>query len=180
MHKLSLNIPKASDCSLLSIYDASYYDVNFPISNTILEIKPPGSCCFIPFDLDQGWCSKTLNCLDLSLCCDGNTCSLLPDGNYEIKYSIDPNEFSMVEFNYFRVCQLWSNYTSEVCKYQDIKCNLSKSEKEEFKNRLYNIRNMINDSVILSEECLNVAAAYELYNEAKNLLTNGTGCQNCM
>ena len=39
---------------------------------------------------------------------------------------------------------------------------------------------MINDSVILSEECLNVAAAYELYNEAKNLLTNGKGCQNCM
>ena len=179
MHNLSLIFPATSSCDKLTVQDGSCYDINFPVTNTILEIKPPGAECFIIFNLPFGWCSKTINCQDLEVCCKPNGCSPLPDGNYEIKYSVDPNLATMVEYNHFRVCILWTSYINSVCELRGKKCDYSKSEYKARLDDLYNIRNMILDAVILAEECLNVDGATELYNEAKKLLTDGH-CQTCM
>lgn len=178
MHNLSLIFPDSTTCDKLTIQDSSCYNLNFPVVNTVLEIKVPGTCCFITFSLNTGWCSKTFNCQDLKICC-ANECMILPDGNYEVKYSVDPNLQTMVEYNYFRICQLWNSYIIKVCELRLSKCDFTKKEYKKKLDNLYYIRNMILDSKILAEECLNIEEAYKLYDEAKNLLNDSEGCPTC-
>ena len=179
MHSLSLIFPEATTCDKLTIQDSSCYNEDFPVTNIILEVKPPSTCCFIAFSLNAGWCSKTLDCEDLETCCDRSKCISLVDGNYEIKYSVDPNLNSLIEYNYFRICQLWKIYIGKVCQLRSSKCDLSLKEYKRQLDKLYYIRNMILDSKILAEDCLDIDAAYELYNEAKNLLNDSSGCPTC-
>jgi hypothetical protein len=177
MHNLSLIFPESTSCDKLTVQDGSCYNENFPVENIILEIKPPNECCFISFPLTEGWCSKTFNCEDFGICC--SPCSPLPDGNYEIKYSVDPNLTLMVEYNYFRICQLWSQYIKKVCELRLSKCDFSKREYKKELEKLYDIRNMILDSKILAEDCLHVTEAYDLYEQAKTLLNESEGCPSC-
>lgn len=178
MHSLALTFSTTTSCDKLVIQDASYYDANTPIMTVILEVKAPGSCCFKVFNLSSSWCSKTLTCFEFDTCCEG-ACSPLPDGNYEVKYSVDPNLQTMVEYNHFRVCNLWKSYINKVCKLRREKCDYSKSDFKVQLEKLYNIRNMILDAVAMAEECLDVEMAIELYDEAKRLLTNDENCPTC-
>lgn len=177
MHNLSLIFPDTTSCDKLTIQDGSCYNENFPVENIILEIKPPNECCFTSFSLTEGWCSKTINCEDLNICC--SHCSPLPDGNYEIKYSVDPNLTLIVEFNYFRICQLWNSYIQKVCELRLSKCDFTHKEYKKKLDKLYDIRNMILDSKILAEDCLKVEEAYELYEQAKTLLNESERCPKC-
>lgn len=179
MHNLGLIFPPASSCDKLTVQDGSCYEEGIPVTNTILEIKPPGGCCFIPFSLEEGWCSKTLTCEDFGICC--GHCSPLPDGNYEIKYSIDPNLQFMVEYNYFRVCRLLSAYFKSLCIYFTMRCDLSKREKE-LKDKEYNdILGLIRFAQYSAEDCLDVEQAILFYNEASEKLKElGNGnCPTC-
>lgn len=179
MHTLSLIFPDTTTCNNLIIQDGSSYNLEFPITNTILEVKLPESCCFISLTLDAGWCATVLDCVDLNTCADKYNCIGLPDGNYEIRFSVDPNLNSMVEYNYFRICQLWNIYIKKVCQLRVTKCDFTIKEYKKHLDKLYYIRSMILDSKILAEECLDVDAAYELYNEAKTLLNESKGCPSC-
>lgn len=178
MHSLSVTYLSSNCCKNLTFRDDSIYDADIPVLNTILEIKPPGQCCFISFDLLLGWCSKTFSCEDLNVCCIENSLSIIPDGNYEIKYSINPNIYTLVSYNHFRVCQLQKSLAHAICFLRERKCDYSKSEWKIEINKLYYIRNMILDAVVLAEECLDIDNAYFLYEEAKNLL-NDKGCPTC-
>jgi hypothetical protein len=180
MHNLSLIFPTTSTCDLLTIQDGSCYNENFPIENTILEIRVPGTCCFISFNLLEGWCSRTFNCQDLNLCVN-NTCTDFPDGNYEIKYSVDPNVQTMVEYNYFRVCQLKSNYVKILLDFFAGLCNFSKLEKEDKALELRNIEELIKASVFMAEDELDVSKAIEIYNIAAEKIKkfNDKDCPTC-
>lgn len=166
-----------SCCDRLFIKDSSIYDTtdDTPI---LISIKPPTGCCFIEFPLTKGWCSKVFTCESFNECCvpDNNCCKSLNDGNYEIIYQVGTLK---IENNHFRVCSLWKDYIQAVCNLLNKKCEISVKNFKEQKNKLWDIRNMILDSVILAEECLDVKAAKELYDEAKKLLNEKGKCKNC-
>lgn len=181
MHILNIDISRNSKCRFLTIKDESLYDVNSTVSNTILEINPPGKSCFYTFNLLTGWCSKTLSCEDFDLCCVGDCKTVLPDGNYEIKYSVTPNLSTMIEVNHFRVCQIMNSYIKLILNFFHTKCDLSASERKLKQQKLLEIKELIDNSIYMAEEGLDVDSAYELYNEAKDLINDygNSSCGTC-
>ena len=178
MHTLSITYANNTACKALTLQDASIYDAIAPLQNSILEIKPPGKSCFTAFNLLTGWCSKTFACIDFDLCCISDDITVLPDGIYEIKYSVDPNLSTMIELDHFRVCNLYKNYLYAICELRSNKCSYSHKAYKLKTKSLYDIKNMIADAVILVEECLDKESGIALYEEAK-LLLNAKGCPTC-
>lgn len=179
MHSLSLDINRKTTCDKLTIQDTSWYDPLYPVENPILEVMSPISTCFSVFTLTHPWCLKTLTCQDLSICYNEQNGTILPDGNYIIKYSIDPNLSTMVEFNHFRVCNIMKNLILQICKFLSERCNMSLSEQKAEKERLLDIESIINYSVYASEECLDIEEAKRLYNEANKKLNESGDCPTC-
>ncbi len=178
MHILSITYGTNNNCKALTLQDASVYNAMFPLQNVILEVKPPGKSCFTSFSLLAGWCSKTFSCIDFDLCCISDERTVLPDGIYEIKYSVDPNLATMIEIDHFRICNLYRIYLDAVCELRSNKCSYSHKDYKSKTKLLYEIKNMMADAVILVEECLNKEAGIALYEEAKILL-NAKGCPTC-
>lgn len=181
MHKLDIIVIPNKNCKTLVIQDSSIYDINFPVTNTILEIKVPGQACFITFNLLAGWCSKTFNCVDFNLCCGSDQVSILPDGVYELKYSIDPNVSTMIQGSHMRVCQIMSQYIRTIGLFLSNKCNLRKKEIEEIEEDILEIKNYIECSVFAVEDLFDNTSGIELYNEASSKLNkfndgNFSGC----
>lgn len=177
MHTLDITYHDTGNCGTLRIEDNSTYDILQPVTNQILEVKPPGKSCYIPFDLTPVWCAKVMNCTDLQICCGDPTTSFLPDGIYSMKYSLDPNLMTIIEVDHLRVCQLRKSYYSAICELQSNKYRLTHKAYREEVDRLYYIRGMIDDSVTMVEECLQADRGMEIYEEAKKLL--GYGCAGC-
>jgi len=181
MHKLDIIPLQNKNCKTLVIQDASIYDILFPVTNTILEIKPPGQSCFIPFNLLTGWCSKTFNCVDFNLCCLSDEISVLPDGIWEIKYSVDPNVATMIEGSYMRVCQLRAQFIKTIGVFLSNKHNYNKKEIEQIEKEFMEINSLIEYSIFSAEDLLDSTSAIELYNEASTRLKrfnngNFSGC----
>lgn len=182
MHKLDIIVNQNKNCKTLVVQDASLYDNITPVENIILEIKPPGQTCFTSFTLLAGWCAKTFNCLDFNLCCIGEEISVLPDGIWEIKYSIDPNITTMIEGSHMRVCQLMSTYIKTIGLFLSNKCNYNKKEIESIEKELLEIKNLIDNSIFAAEDLLDNSSAIELYNEASlrlNKVNNGNFSSCC-
>jgi len=183
MHELDITYHNTYNCKTLRIEDNSIYDDKFEVKNSILEIKAPGQNCFTFFDLKKDWKSITLNCASLKLCCTKQPCKLtiLPDGIYEIKFSIDPNIKYMVEFNHMRVCKLMSNYIKLIGLYLSNKTSNTNKENEEIEKEFTAIKDIIDASVYAVEELLDNSLGIDLYEQASkriNDINNGnfTGC----
>ena len=113
MHQLDITYHNTFNCLSIKVEDNSVYDEDLPVLNPILEIKPPGALNYTPFYFpNKNWKSITLNCSTLKLCCTKKPCKFtnLPDGVYDLKYSIGPNLETMTEFSHMRVCKIMSNY----------------------------------------------------------------------
>lgn len=177
MHTLSLQISDSNDCALMIIRDASVWDPLLVVQNAIIEIQPPLQDCFYPFSVTNG-CgsvpgfSVSLACGSLGLCCPDCplTASTLPDGNYNIKFSVDPNLSTMVEFNYFRICSLMNNYIGAVCETRGQKNDLRPDQYNRKLLELRTIQELIYAAKWSAEECVDVPQALEVYNEAVTLL----------
>ena len=170
MHKLDIIVIPNKNCKTFVVQDASIYDINFPITNTILEIKPPGQACFIAFNLLTGWCSKTFDCINFNLCCISDEISVLPDGIWELKYSIDPNVTTMVVGVHMRVCQITSEYIKIIGIFLSNKHNYNRREIEEIEKEFLLIKTLIESSVFAGEDLLDNTSTIELYNEASSRL----------
>lgn len=182
MHILSITSGNKTTCKTLTLQDASYYDPISPVQNIILEVKAPGQSCFTTFNLLNGWCSKTFSCVDFKLCCISDEISVLPDGIYEIKYSVDPNLATMIEINHMRICQLMTTYIKTIGLFLSNKCNYKKSEVIAIEKELIEIKFIIDNSVYAVEELLNNTSGLELYNEAShrlNKINNGNFSSCC-
>lgn len=177
MHTLNLQISDSNDCSLMIIRDASVWDPALVVQNAIVEVQPPLQDCFYPFTVTNG-CgvvpgfSVPVACGMLGLCCADcpPTSSTLPDGNYNIKFSVDPNLSTMVEFNYFRVCSLTNKYIGAVCGTRGQRSDLRPDQYNRKLLELRSIKELIDASKWSAEECLDIPQALEMYNEAISLL----------
>lgn len=179
-HFLSLEITDGIDCSTLIIRDASVWDPKIPIQNGIVEVEAPLSGCFHTFPFTASGFSIVVGCSGLDLCCQDCLPSVaqLPDGNYNIKLSVDPNLKTMVAFNYFRTCNLYNKYINAVCNTRSQKCDLRPLEYEKKLDSLRSIKELIDGAKWSAEECLSVHQGLEMYNEAISLLEqyNHTSC----
>lgn len=171
-HSLSLSISAGANCQTMIIRDASVWDSLLPIQNGIIEVQSPLDSCFHPSSiLDKGF-TIVLGCGQLGICCQDcppSTASL-PDGNYNIKFSVDPNLRTIVEFNYFRTCDLYNKYIQTAYTTRTRKCNLRPDEYQLLLSQLRAIRDLIDGAKWSAEDCLDVPLAQEQYNEALQLL----------
>jgi endonuclease III len=98
--------------------------------------------------------------------------TILPDGIYEIKFSIDPNEKYMAEFNHMRVCKLMSNYIKLVGLYLSNKSSNTNRENEEIEKEFTTIKEIIDSSVYAVEEYLDNSLGLDLYEQASKRINN--------
>lgn len=182
MHQLDITYHNTYNCKSLKIEDNSVYDDAISITNVILEVKPPGLTSYIPFYFpNKKWKSITLNCSSLKMCSKKKPLTVLPDGVYDIKYSIDPNLKTMVEFSHMRVCNLMSNYVKLIGLFLSKKSEIDRSEAECIQKQLVSIKDTVDACIYAVEECLDNTLGLELYSEAAKKLNkindgNFTGC----
>lgn len=180
MTPLNLYIPETYDLCTIRIEDNSIYS-NLPVTNPILEIRTPVDSCYIVFNNPFTCKSAILTCADLNLCttdCTGRNAHL-PDGIYDIRYSINPNLHTMVEFIHFRTTSLVKRLASTLCNFFSKKADYKKSQYNELLNQLIEIQFLITGAKWKAEECLEKEEALELYESAVeklNQFDNGSCC----
>lgn len=140
---LQLNFPDCTNEGVFLVDDISFYDPNlraittgasaaataFPvITNPCdqlslpcanLEITPPQFSTPTVFSMQYSGFKLVLNaCLLGFLPPNGcaNSCPNIPDGLYNVRYSISPNDQIYVEYKILRIVEAWNRYISMVCK----------------------------------------------------------------
>jgi len=162
-------IPNTS-CKLFTVKDVSLYNENLPVTCGLLEIKAPGFTYVVNTEVERDFEQKvTMSFLQLQSQ-GAKYNNPLPDGNYEIKYSINPNEVLFVEYNYYSTCNLYNNYISQLCDYFNKSCELTQAEQEKEMERLFEISTLLDNVKISAQECNDVPTADRLYEKAKQLL----------
>jgi hypothetical protein len=169
--ELLLNFTTNSGCKSFTIKDVSNYNENLPVTCGQLVITTPGFCNISYFDVPKDF-EKTFNLSNLGhQIVDGIHCLTdLPEGNYTIKYSINPNDVLFVEYNYFHTCLTERRYFDAVCQYLEDRCDMTISEKRERREKLDDIYSALKMSKISAEECNDVETADELLAEANDKL----------
>lgn len=185
MHHLDITYHNTYNCKSLRIEDNSVYEPDQEVKNLILEVKAPGLTSFVPFYFAHSdWKAIVLNCSSLRVCPKKKIkgeLAPLPDGIYDIKYSVDPNLVCMVEFSHMRVCQIMSNFIKLTGLFLSNKCTMTNKEIEDIEEELLSIKNTIDAAVYAVEELLDNTLGLELYSEAAKRLNkindgNFTSC----
>lgn len=105
-HLLNLYIPDSdSDCRVLDIWDISEYQHGYAIQEPTIKIKIPGSdCYYYPVFKVKGRSHYTSNTFSLT----SATCAAdlvdLPDGIYEVTYSLCPEDELYYTVKFMRTC----------------------------------------------------------------------------
>lgn len=175
MHNLDIIYHNTFNCKSLRIEDNSVYDEDLKVECPILEIKPPGMLGYIAFYFpNKNWKARTYNCSTLKLCCTKQPCKLteLPDGIYDIKYSINPNLTTIIEFSHMRVCRIMSNYIKLMGLYFSNRYLYTVKQNNEISEELLAIKDTIDSSVYSVEELLDNTLGLDLYEEALKRIKN--------
>lgn len=111
-HKLRLLVSDKSDCdNLLIISDISTYDAHLWIKQPLLQVKTPKECEFIVLPFFEKQREQFYTSIDLQI----NTCeTTLPDGLYEINYSVSPHSSCNITERHFRICQLRNSIVAKM------------------------------------------------------------------
>lgn len=178
--ELLLNFNPGTSLKSFMIEDASIYNPNLPITCGQLSVKAPGFTYPHTFEpLPEFKLKINLGNLGLQNTDSVNCLGELPDGNYEIRYSINPNDKLFVEYNYYNVAKLNSLYIKQLCNYFNNMCNMSKKEQTAETDRLFEIRQLIEYAKHSAEDCGDVNQADDLYNSAKDKLNKRNECKGC-
>ena len=162
-HQLSLEVPDTNNCSVFRVFDTSLYSSLIDIDCGTLEITSPGfneavSIQVIPqFNLILNACT-----LGLQTARCGSVSEVLPDGIYNIKYSVSPNSQVYVEYNYLRICQTLNKYFNELCRLELAACEPQADVKEELEE-LNLIKNFLDAAKVKVEYCENPQQGMDLF-----------------
>ena len=166
---LALSLIDLRDSSVLAISDISAYST-VPTTGFFLQITVPGyptvnNVTFTPGSVNVYRCS------DLGLTCSEAGCTPLPDGNYEVKYSLiinQANEVTNIDQKFIKIDQI-------KCKYQhaflqvDIEYGPRNQNYMAYIAELRVIKLYIDGSVAESNNS-NYALSYEYYKKAYTML----------
>ena len=162
-HQLSLEVPDTNNCSVFRIFDTSLYSSLLDITCGNLQITSPGfnepvSIEVLPhFNLILNGCTlgiQTAGC--------GSVSEVLPDGIYNIKYSVSPNDEVYVEYNYLRICQTLNKYFNELCKLELAACEPEADVKAQL-NELRLIKSFLDAAKVKVEYCENPQEGMDLF-----------------
>lgn len=123
-HLLSLDVLPTTNEGIFLIKDTTIYTPLLGISCPQLQVLAPGYTypSAIPvsarFDLAFNACS--LGMLTSGSCVD--SCPILPDGIYWLRYSVSPADQVYVEYNYLRTVQAMNRLNQIGCKIADTPC----------------------------------------------------------
>jgi len=185
---LDIQVHDFRDITSLGIVDLSTYAIIPSGSNLALQITPPGyDMINVPFTAGV---VNVYKCIDLGIECPLSECCPLPDGIYDVIYSVipDPNQTSIIasiEKTFIRVDNLKCSYQKAFLKV-DLECDCHNHEQRRYKEELKKIDLLINGSVAAANDCNNYLA-YKLYQKAENMLNNicckfglpATTCNQC-
>jgi hypothetical protein len=174
---LEVRIEPTNNCKILKVVDNSIYNPNIVTENAILEITVPGYNCPVVFNVTPGF-TLLLNSSNLEIATAASYAALLPlpEGIYKIKYSIKPNKYLSVEYDYLRNCQQFARYITAVCRFFDKKCTFCEEDIIKYRKDLVWIRELIDAAKFKVEECADPIAGLDLYNEANKLILRINGC----
>jgi hypothetical protein len=177
-HQLFLDIPTTVNTQYLRIVDTSIYNDSIPVVCAKLEIWTPGASVSKVFDVDVDFVMKLTTC---QLGLQKSNCDVLqdlPDGNYTVRYSISPNDKVFVEYNHYRVANLYSKYAKQMCEF-DICAAEPEADKKKLISDLAEVKSYMDAAKIKAEYCNDLKAAQELYDFANKKLTKVGSSNGC-
>lgn len=123
-HLLSLAILPVTNEGIFAIKDTSVYTSLLGISCPQLQVLAPGytypSAIPVSANFNTAFNACTLGMLTSGSCVD--SCPVLPDGIYWLRYSVSPADQVYVEYNYLRTVQAINRLNSILCKIADTPC----------------------------------------------------------
>lgn len=169
--KLDLYFPNTHDLKTLVIVDTSSYPTNFSVINPTIEITPPS---FLQKNLVFHTNSFNIfNSNTLELSC--GTCERvdLPDGIWEIKYSVAPAYDNYVERTFLRVDILKASMEELFMHTEITECNAD--IKDEKLDAINQIEVYIEGAIAAANKCNNILAM-KLYRVAERMIKNLKSC----
>lgn len=176
---LEVHIETTNNCKILKVVDNSIYNPDITVENAILEIIVPGYTCPVIFNVTPGFV-LLLNSSSLNIATASSYVALLPlpEGIYNIKYSIRPNNQLFIEYDYLRNCQQFQRYIVACCTFFDKKCTFCDNDTIKLRKDLIWIKELIDAAKFKVEDCGECREGLELYNEANTLLLKLNSCFN--
>jgi hypothetical protein len=177
--KLSIDYSNSSNEKVLRIYDTSEYCSTETIQNYLVEVLPANKSTWVTFFVQKGF-SLALNSSNLRYhkVSDTNDLIELPDGIYEIKQSFKPNLFTVKHVYHLRNTHLLNKLKEQRDILFSNKCNLSREEYIENRDKLREIEEFADAAKYKVEEKLEKKEGIELYKWAEKLLEQYTNeCQ---
>lgn len=160
------------DNTLLGIIDNSTYPKNFQPSSPTLEVIPPGynkqTIIFTPKSVN------ILNAPTLQIDCTDST--ILPDGLYQIRYSVAPSNVNFTDYNFYKTDILESKFDEAILKTEIGQCNEKLSSRN--KQSLDEIMYYIIGCKSAAKEC-DYILANSLYNKASDMISNFSDNAKC-
>lgn len=170
LSKLGVDKFEDSNPKTFRLLDASEYNPDIEVNNALLEITPPGFNTTV-LKVDPKF-NIVINASLLNILKVKTYSKLpnLPDGIYKIKYSINPNNKTAIEENYFRLTLLNQKYYKAVYTLLSKKCDMHLSDFEAQKREIIWIREVIDAAKFAVEEVCDTQKGIEFYSEANDLL----------
>jgi hypothetical protein len=169
-HQLSLDIAETNNTCILRIYDSSIYSEMIDVECGSLQIIVPGFNLPVVLNVEKNF-SRNISSCDLFLqtknC--GTDCTPLPDGVYNIRYTVAPSDKVYVEYQYLRTTQLLEKYYKQLCNLELAACEPDADIKDQLKE-LRLIKSFIDAAKAKVEYCHEVSSGMELFNYAKKRL----------
>jgi len=169
-HQLSLEVLDVKNLGILKLIDTSVYSEDIPVDCETLHITVPGFEAPVSIDTIRGF-DLVLTACDLYIQTQecGSVLYNLPDGVYNIRYSVSPNNKVYVEYKYLRVTSLLDQWYKQLCQLELAACEPKEDVKKDL-NDLRLIKSFIDAAKAKVEYCHDVEAGMDLYNFAKKKL----------
>lgn len=170
---LDLALQDFRDGTTIALVDLSSYVSTPDSSHLNLQITPPGyptiAVSFTPNNVN------VYKCADLGITCGDTGCTPLPDGIWDVVYTVIPavnQSFSAttVERKFIKIDQIKCLYETTFNKV-DLECLCYDHEQEKYIKELYRIKLFIDGSVSACNKGNYVLSA-DLYQRALYLLTH--------
>lgn len=153
-HVLALDVPPVYNEGVLVIDDISIYDPLLGINCPTLQITYPGALEPVAITVVPGFREKLNACmigLLTSVQCS-DQCPCIPDGIYNIQYSVQPNDKVFVEYNHLRVTRTVNKWMQMLCNL-DLQCCVPDATMSQTLNDMYIIRGYISTAVASVQNC---------------------------
>lgn len=170
--RLSVLDYRAAD--LFVVADTSTYAA-LPEDNTyVLRITPPGynpiAVTFTPGQIN------IYTCAELGITCSDTGCTPLPDGIWDITYTVQPPNSAQVsiDLKFIKIDTIRCNYQKAYCKV-DLECGCHQPMFKKYMEELKMIKVYV-DGAVAEANKSNYRLSYEYYHKADTMLDK-LGCK---